>query len=249
MDFGYLALLAGSFGLLWWRHLRRTRPMLPAPKLASDAEVALHVAQHEAGTRGHWLTGLHMMRGLLQDEEFTAAIERLGGTVATIEDRVLDELDRAPNLAPDEAALRQVLGIAIAMAQHQGRLASCIDIWAYLARTPAGQLVATGGVDPGALLFLLVHGFPEPKELPLAPQVELVLRNDDYTTQEQVVAILRDVFELSAADAQAKMIATHTQGSAVIGRYTIDDARARLTAMRGRVRARPYPLRIDAEPR
>jgi len=249
VDFGYLALIAGSFGLLWWRALRRARPMLAAPKLAADAEVALHVAQHEAGTRGHWITGLHVMRGLLQDEAFVGAIERLGGNAQSIEDRVLDELDKTPNVAPDEAALREVLGLAIGNAMHQHRLATCTDIWAYLARAPAGKLVATGGVDPAALLFLLVHGFPEPKEPPAVPQLDLVLRNDDYTPQELVVGILREVFELTPAEAQMKMLAAHTAGSVVLGRYTSAAARDKLAAARTRARARPYPLRIDAEPR
>jgi ATP-dependent Clp protease adapter protein ClpS len=249
VDIAALVFLAGSFGLFWWRHSRRSQRMLAAPRLAEDAEVALHVAQHEAGTRGQWLTGLHVMRGLLQDEAFTAAIERLGGKVAPIEDRVLDELDKTPNVAPDEAALRQAIGTAIAIAEHQGRLATCTDIWAHLARTPAGQLVASGGVEPAALLFTLVHGFPEPKDLPAVPHVDLVLRNDDYTTQEVVVAILHDVFGLPTADAEARMLAAHQQGSAVLGRFTVGEARDKLAAVRERVRTRPYPLRIDAEPR
>ena len=73
-DVGYIAIIVAGLGAYWWRHLRpqprdRTRALFE-----SDAEVALHVATHEASSRRQELSSLHVLYGVLQDEAVTAAI-------------------------------------------------------------------------------------------------------------------------------------------------------------------------------
>ena len=262
-DVATLALVAG--GLAWWWHAilarRRQRLALPQAYFAEDADIALHVAMHEAKARRQWLACEHLLHGLLQDEAVRAAIEQAGGKLEPLEDKVFAALEA---IGPDAAApvVREglfepssgrVLSRAYAQAQSHGRLPTCTDLWAQLAAPPAGALIRDGGVDPVAVLYVLVHGMPDadPETALALPtrDVDVVLRNDHFTTQELVTEILRDVFDLDAAAASAKMLAAHTEGSAVLGRYSTAAARAKLAAARARARAHGFPLRIDAEPR
>lgn len=245
MDVGYLALVAGGLGIYWWKHLRMRPPRL-APLYAAEADIALHVARHEATSRHQALAPLHVLYGLLQDEEFTAAIAKLGGDAEAIEQRVHTELDAGRT---DDGELSNVLSHAVATARHNERLATTTDLWAFLARTVAGKVIADD-VSPVALLAMLVHGDVDGGAPPLATrEVDIVLRNDDYTTQEMVVELLVEVFERSHDEAIAKMLATHREGSAVIGRFASELARDKVATAHERARARGFPLRFQIEPR
>ena len=78
--------------------------------------------------------------------------------------------------------------------------------------------------------------------------MHVVLRNDDYTAQQFVCHILEGVFELSADDARTRMMETHEQGRAIIGRFRPDEARAKIEDVRSRARAGGFPLWIGIEP-
>lgn len=245
MDVGYLALVAGGLGIYWWKHLRMRPPRL-APLYTAEADIALHVARHEATSRHQALAPLHVLYGLLQDEAFIAAIAKLGGDAEAIEQRVHSELDSGRT---DESELQNALAHAVATARHNDRLATITDLWAFLARTSAGTVVAPD-VPPFGLLAALVHGDIDGASAPLATrEVDVVLRNDDYTTQEMVVELLVDVFERSADTATAVMLATHREGSAVVGRYASALARDKVATAHERARARGFPLVFRIEPR
>src|SRR5436190_1238699 len=105
-DAGYIAIVVASLGAYWWRHLRPARPQLTMGSFfAPDAEVALHVATHEATTRHQAMSSLHLLYGLLQDETVVAAIASAGGNADAIEDRVLAALDAAPPTGEDVGAM------------------------------------------------------------------------------------------------------------------------------------------------
>ena len=78
--------------------------------------------------------------------------------------------------------------------------------------------------------------------------MHVVLRNDDYTTQQFVCRVLEEVFELDEAAAHTRMLQTHTQGRAVVGRFRPDEARAKIEDVRGRAKAAGFPLWIGVEP-
>jgi ATP-dependent Clp protease adaptor protein ClpS len=254
VDIAYLALVGGGLGVYWWRHLRAQRGRDVVRELFdTDAEVALHVAQHEARTRGQAISSLHMLYGLLQVEGVTAAIERAGGDAGALEDRVLAALDgvaAAPAGRFTEEAQRMLAPAAYIAPQH-GRRATCTDFWAYLGGSDAAALLDSSEVTRHSVLFVLCHGAPEPA-LPAASagDVDVVIRNDDYTTQELVCEILRDVFGLPEAEATDRMLATHTRGRTLVGRFPAADARTRISAARERTRAhgRCYPLWVGVEP-
>src|SRR5262245_60759560 len=100
-----------------------------------DAEVALHVATHEATVRRQELSSVHVLYGLLQDETVTEAIATAGGDPDALEDLVLAAL-AAPRGAEDAGDDgERLIGRAVAFSRHADRLASCTDLWAYLGNT------------------------------------------------------------------------------------------------------------------
>jgi ATP-dependent Clp protease adaptor protein ClpS len=247
-DVGYIAIVVAGFGAYWWRHLRQARPRkAPRTLFAPDAEVALHVATHEATARGQELSSIHVLYGMLQDETVTAAIATAGGNPDALEDRVLAALATPVDEARGDA--QRLIAVAAAMSQHGDRLASCTDLWAYLGASHATKLVADARIDRAAVLFALFHGGRAP-EVTLADgrDVLVVLRNDHYTTQEFVCAMLRDVFALPEVQANAIMLATHTAGRAVVGRFAAAVARSKIDEARALARAQHFPLWIGIEP-
>jgi ATP-dependent Clp protease adaptor protein ClpS len=255
-DVGYIAIVVAGFGAYWWRHLR-ARPREAASELFTpDAEVALHVAIHEATSRRQPLTSLHVLYGLLQDEAVVGAIRTAGGDPDALEDRVLAALTAGP--APgdrdddddgDGDHGGELAGRAAAIARHGGRRASCTDLWAALTGSPAARLIDDGKLDRGATLFALFHGGRAPDiALPDSRDVLVVLRNDHYTTQQFVCSLLREVFALSDDRAHAVMMETHTAGRAVIGRFAAAAARDRIEQARALARAQAFPLWIGVEP-
>lgn len=239
-------------GTLWWRHLRPMRALPPASLvLEPDAEVVLHVASHEAQSRGAVLSSIHLLYGLLQDDEVTAAIAKTGGSAEALEDRVLAEL-AAHRLATyvgdasDDA--RRVLDIASGVAQQTERRIRCVDLWAYLGGSEAAAVIEAAGVDRVAVLFVLCHGCAEPEVALSTSDVLVVLRNDNYTTQELVCEILQRVFDLDADGARTAMLATHLEGRGIVRRYPAEVARAKIAEARRLARARGFPLWVDVEP-
>ena len=247
-DLGYIAIVVAGFGAYWWRHLRPTGRSRDNTRelFLPDAEVALHVAQHEAGARRQELSSLHLLYGLLQDEAVTAAIVTAGGDPDALEDRVLAALAAPPD---DDDPGIGFASRAAAIARHGGRRAGCTDLWAALAGSSAARLLDEARLDRGGTLFALFHGGRAPEiALPDARDVLIVLRNDHYTTQQFVCSVLRDVFDVDDAHATEIMLATHTTGRAVIGRFSAAAARDRIARARALAQAQAFPLWIGVEP-
>ena len=245
-DVGYIAIIVAGFGAYWWRHLR-PRPRDQTSELFEpDAEVALHVAVHEAASRQQRLSSLHVLYGLLQDDTVIAAIATADGDAEALEDRVLAALAAQPD-GEDNAG--RIAGRAVALARVGDRRATCTDLWAALTGSPAAHLLDDNQLDRGATLFALFHGGRAPDVAsPDGRDVLIVLRNDSYTTQEFVCGLLREVFALPDAEAHAIMLATHNTGRAVIGRFAAAAARDKITEARTRIRAEAFPLWIGVEP-
>lgn len=227
-----LLLLIGGAGLsaaVWrWQH-RRGIALLRA-RFDGDAQVALHVAVHLANTERRPLATADVVRGLAQDERFARAIRTLGGDP----DRALANVP----LDPDGA---RVVAIAAGLAHR--RPATIADLW----RAAMPRVATAVGLDATALLFVLVHGEREPAPPAAAADHDVVLRNDDYTPFELVHHILREVFEVSEAQAIEIARQTHERGRATVGRYPTELARDRVETARTRARHHMYPLWIGLE--
>jgi ATP-dependent Clp protease adapter protein ClpS len=240
-------LLATFVGLVYltWRRSRRGRPFRLARAVHDnfdvDATVALHVAHREATERNLPTSPAHLLYGLLQVEAFTAAITTLGGDPTAIEQRVTAALGDRPE---DANYILNLQSHASAAAEHDHRQATITDLWYQLARTSAGTLVDS----PHGILFILVHGTPEPPAKHADPEVHVVIRNDDYTPARFVSYVVHAIFDKAPEDAIATMRTAHEQGRAIVGRYPTAKATELVTAARAKAKESGFPLWLELEP-
>lgn len=77
---------------------------------------------------------------------------------------------------------------------------------------------------------------------------KVVLHNDDYTTQDFVVFVLRAIFHKPEAEATRIMLAVHHQGKGIAGLYTHDVAETKIAQARALAEQHEYPLLCTMEP-
>ena len=73
-------------------------------------------------------------------------------------------------------------------------------------------------------------------------QFEVILLNDDYTTMEFVVEVLRQFFHKEFQVAEAIMLKIHIDGEAVCGIYSYDVAQTKVTQVIDFSRQNEQPL-------
>ena len=76
---------------------------------------------------------------------------------------------------------------------------------------------------------------------------KVILFNDDYTTMEFVIEVLRRFFSLNSERAQQLMLQIHNQGSAVCGIYTRDVAETKVSQVSEFAQQHGHPLRCGME--
>ena len=76
---------------------------------------------------------------------------------------------------------------------------------------------------------------------------KVLLHNDDYTTMEFVVEILRTVFRKTSEQAMTITTAVHEKGLGVCGVYTEEVAETKVVQVHEKARAAGYPLRCSLE--
>ncbi|MET0622676.1 MAG: ATP-dependent Clp protease adaptor ClpS [Pyrinomonadaceae bacterium] len=79
------------------------------------------------------------------------------------------------------------------------------------------------------------------------PLFRVLLHNDDFTTMEFVVEVLRRVFAKSEAEAFRVMWAVHTQGVGCAGVYTYEVAEMKVEKVTQMARAQEFPLLCTVE--
>src|ERR671916_18051 len=85
------------------------------------------------------------------------------------------------------------------------------------------------------------------EKLKKPPLYRVLLHNDDFTTMEFVVEVLRNVFGKSEGDAFRIMWAVHTQGVGVAGVYTHEVAEMKVERVTQLAREQEYPLLCTME--
>ena len=76
----------------------------------------------------------------------------------------------------------------------------------------------------------------------------VIFHNDDFTTMEFVVLVLKQVFFMNEENAQALMLQVHHSNKAVVGIYTYDVAVSKAQKATNMARENGYPLRLTVEP-
>ena len=76
----------------------------------------------------------------------------------------------------------------------------------------------------------------------------VLMHNDDYTTMDFVVMMLRSVFRKSPDDAVRIMLNIHHQGTGMCGVFTAEVAETKVAAVHDRAREHGFPLRCSMEP-
>ena len=71
---------------------------------------------------------------------------------------------------------------------------------------------------------------------------EVILLNDDYTTMEFVVEVLKRFFNKDALAAETIMLKIHTEGEAVCGAYPYDIAQSKVSQVIEYSRKNEQPL-------
>lgn len=85
------------------------------------------------------------------------------------------------------------------------------------------------------------------QKLKKPPLYKVLLHNDNFTTMEFVVFILKDVFHKSDSEAIRIMLQVHHQGIGVAGIYTYEIAETKVSKVLGLARQNEFPLMCTLE--
>ena len=81
------------------------------------------------------------------------------------------------------------------------------------------------------------------------PEVyDVIFLNDDFTTMDFVVEVLKKVFFHNGTVATSIMVTIHKKGSCVVGTYSLDIAQSKQQKAIDMARKAGYPLRIKIQP-
>ncbi len=78
-------------------------------------------------------------------------------------------------------------------------------------------------------------------------QFNVIMYNDDFTTMEFVVDVLKDIFHKDEVTARSIMLNVHKKGQAVVGKYPYDIAQTKVSTALSRARDSGYPFRMTVE--
>lgn len=77
---------------------------------------------------------------------------------------------------------------------------------------------------------------------------DVVFLNDDFTTMDFVIEVLRKVFFMNATVATTVMLSVHKKGSCIVGTYTLDTAQSKQQKAIAMAQQAGFPLRIKIQP-
>jgi ATP-dependent Clp protease adaptor protein ClpS len=86
------------------------------------------------------------------------------------------------------------------------------------------------------------------RKLRKPPRYKVLLHNDDYTTREFVVEVLKGVFHRPEPEAVQIMLHVHHNGVGVAGVYTYEVAEVKVRTTESLARQREFPLMLSIEP-
>jgi ATP-dependent Clp protease adaptor protein ClpS len=88
----------------------------------------------------------------------------------------------------------------------------------------------------------------ERQKTAIPKRYKVIFHNDDYTTMEYVVEVLRRFFHKSETEALHLMLTVHKKGQAIAGVYPRDVAETKVAEVMRDARDRGHPLLLTTEP-
>jgi ATP-dependent Clp protease adaptor protein ClpS len=88
----------------------------------------------------------------------------------------------------------------------------------------------------------------ERKKTAVPKRYHVIFHNDDYTTMEYVVEVLRRFFHKTETEALYIMLTVHKKGKAIAGIYPRDVAETKVAEVLRDSREHGHPLLVTAEP-
>ena len=76
---------------------------------------------------------------------------------------------------------------------------------------------------------------------------KVIMHNDDFTTMEFVVEVLKTVFNKDIKEANDLMMKVHKGGSAMVGTYSYDIARSKVEETTLLARQEGFPFKVTME--
>ena len=77
---------------------------------------------------------------------------------------------------------------------------------------------------------------------------KVIFHNDDFTTMDFVMDILKQIFFKSETEAFSIMMEVHKKGQAIVGHYSFDTAVSKRAKAIALAREEKFPLNITVEP-
>lgn len=77
---------------------------------------------------------------------------------------------------------------------------------------------------------------------------KVILHNDDYTTMEFVILVLKVVFHKTLAEAEKIMMEVHNKGHGVCGIYSYEIAESKAKKVENMAKEQQHPLKCTIEP-
>jgi ATP-dependent Clp protease adaptor protein ClpS len=113
--------------------------------------------------------------------------------------------------------------------------------------THSGPSGGAGNPAPGSTPTEEVD-VEERKKTAAPKRFKVIFHNDDYTTMEYVIEVLRRFFHKNETEALHIMLTVHKKGKGVAGVYPRDVAETKVTEVMLDARERGHPLLVTAEP-
>ena len=85
----------------------------------------------------------------------------------------------------------------------------------------------------------------EQPPLKAPPKYAVILHNDDYTTMEFVVEVLKRFFHKTRDEAVQIMLKVHQTGEGIAGIYSLEIAETKVTQVTEYAHAKGFPLRCS----
>ena len=76
----------------------------------------------------------------------------------------------------------------------------------------------------------------------------VTIHNDDFTTMDFVVKVLKEVFFMEEQQAMILMLEVHHKGKSIVGTYTYDIATSKVRKATDMARENGFPLTLTVEP-